>query len=76
LQNLIFGTQSARVYIEGSLRLDEWVGQDGNKRYGLSVMSWHCRLSKIGRSKPPCARDDGPAERTEIDPPPKDSIPF
>jgi single-stranded DNA-binding protein len=44
--------KGARVYIEGKLSLDEWTAQDGSKRHGLSVMSWHSRLSQIGRNKP------------------------
>jgi single-stranded DNA-binding protein len=44
--------KGARVYIEGKLSLDEWVGSDGQKRTGLSCMSWHCRLAQIGRNKP------------------------
>jgi single-strand DNA-binding protein len=44
--------KGAKVYVEGKLSLDEWTGQDGQKRTGLSVMSWHCRLSAIGRNKP------------------------
>jgi single-strand DNA-binding protein len=45
-------TKSARVYIEGRISIDEWTGQDGAKRSGLSCLSWHCRLAQIGRSKP------------------------
>lgn len=45
--------KGARVYIEGRLSLDEWTAQDGTKRHGLSAVSWHCRLSEIGRNKPP-----------------------
>jgi single-stranded DNA-binding protein len=55
--------KGARVYIEGSLKLDEWTGQDGAKRHGLSLMSWHCRLSQIGRNRPrraDSAREDRP----------------
>src|SRR5258705_7331090 len=55
--------KGARVYIEGTLKLDEWTGQDGAKRHGLSLMSWHCRLSQIGRNRPrrPAgAREDRP----------------
>jgi len=48
----------ARVYVEGILKLDEWTAQDGTKRHGLSVMSWHCRPSQIGRNKPRSG-DDG-----------------
>ena len=44
--------KGARVYIEGRLSLDEWTAQDGAKRHGLSLMSWHCRLSEIGRNRP------------------------
>jgi single-stranded DNA-binding protein len=44
--------KGARVYVEGRLEVSEWTGQDGAKRHGLSVMSWHCRLSAIGRNKP------------------------
>ncbi len=51
--------KGARVYVEGKLGLDEWTAQDGSKRHGLSVMSWHCRLSQIGRNKPP--RQEPPA---------------
>jgi single-stranded DNA-binding protein len=54
--------KGARVYIEGRLSLDEWTGQDGAKRRGLSLMSGHCRLAQIGRNRPPrAARDQGEA---------------
>ena len=42
--------KGANVYVEGRLALDEWTGQDGAKRHGLSVMSFHCRLAQIGRN--------------------------
>lgn len=51
--------RGARVYLEGSITLNEWTGQDGAKRTGLSVMSWHCRLAAIGSSKR--ERKDDPA---------------
>jgi single-stranded DNA-binding protein len=44
--------KGARLYVEGKLSFNEWTGNDGEKRVGLSVMSWHCRLSQIGRNKP------------------------
>jgi single-stranded DNA-binding protein len=50
--------KGARVYIEGRLTLDEWTAQEGVKRHGLSLMSWHCRLSQIGRNRP--RREDRP----------------
>ena len=40
--------KGARVYLEGKLSLNEWTASDGT---GLSVLSWHCRLSQIGRAK-------------------------
>jgi single-stranded DNA-binding protein len=44
--------KNSRVYIEGTLRLNSWTGQDGAERHGLSVMSWHARLAAIGRNRP------------------------
>ena len=49
LRKLVKG---ARVYLEGRLQLSEWTDRDGKPRHGLSIMSWHCRLSRIGRNKP------------------------
>jgi single-stranded DNA-binding protein len=43
--------KGVRVYIEGSMKLDAWTGQDGKERHGLSVMSWHARLAAIGKNK-------------------------
>jgi single-stranded DNA-binding protein len=57
--------KGSRVYCEGSLRLDEWTAQDGRTKHGLSVMSWHCRLSQIGRNKPRRERDDA-GERSKV----------
>jgi single-strand DNA-binding protein len=45
--------KGSRVYVEGRLSLDEWTGQDGVKRHGLSVAAWRCELPKIGRNRPP-----------------------
>ena len=46
--------RGARVYVEGKLSTSEWTGQDGKPRFGLSVMSFHCRLAQIGRQKGKC----------------------
>jgi single-stranded DNA-binding protein len=55
-------TKGAKVYVEGgALKIDEWTGSDGAKRHGLSCMSWHCRLSEIGRNKPKRQRKPTPA---------------
>jgi single-stranded DNA-binding protein len=48
--------KGARVYVEGRLSINEWTGQDGAQRHGLSVLSWHCRLAQIGRNKTPVPR--------------------
>jgi single-stranded DNA-binding protein len=48
--------KGSRVYLEGTLKLNEWTGADGGTRHGLSVMSWHCKLAAIGRNRP--KRDD------------------
>jgi len=53
--------KSARVYCEGKLSLDEWAGQDGVQRHGLSLMSWYFRLAEIGRNKPKREKAAAPA---------------
>jgi hypothetical protein len=44
--------KGARAYVEGTLKLEQWAGQDGAARHGLGCLSWHCRLAEIGRNKP------------------------
>jgi single-strand DNA-binding protein len=42
-----------RCYIEGTVKLDTWTGNDGIERHGLSVASFKCeRTHQIGRNKP------------------------
>jgi len=55
--------KGARVYVEGRLSCDEWTNAEGVKRFGLSVMSWHCRLSEIGRNKSKRAAASGDKEQ-------------
>ena len=43
--------KGSHCYVEGRLSTSEYIGHGGEKRLGLSVMSWHCRLSQIGRQK-------------------------
>jgi len=41
-----------KLYVEGTLRLNEWTGREGEKRTGLSVAAWKAeKLGAIGRSK-------------------------
>jgi len=72
--------KGARVYVEGRLSLNEWTTSDGERRVGLNIMSWHCRLAAIGRNK---IKSEKPKER-EFGTPPSanngivfdDEIPF
>ena len=57
--------KGARVYVEGSLKLDEWTAQDGTKRHSLSVMSWHCKLAAIGRNRPTKRESSDSEQRPE-----------
>jgi single-stranded DNA-binding protein len=41
-----------RCYIEGTIKLDSWRGNDGIERHGLSVAAFKCdRTHQIGRNK-------------------------
>jgi single-stranded DNA-binding protein len=52
-----------RCYIEGQIKLDEWTGQDGVKRTGLSVAAFKCeRTHNIGRNR--AKKDKEPVEQT------------
>jgi single-strand DNA-binding protein len=45
------------VYIEGSLKLSEWSGQDGERHTGLNVNAWKVEvLGKIGKRSYPASR--------------------
>ena len=40
------------VYVEGSIKLDTWTGNDGTERHGLSVAAFKCeRTHAIGRNR-------------------------
>jgi single-stranded DNA-binding protein len=42
-----------RCYIEGTVKLDAWTGNDGVERHGLSVAAFKCeRTHQIGRNRP------------------------
>jgi single-stranded DNA-binding protein len=42
-----------RIYCEGTIKLDQWTGNDGIERTGLSVAAWKCeRTHLIGKNKP------------------------
>jgi single-strand DNA-binding protein len=69
-----------RIYVEGTLKLDSWRGQDGTERHGLSVASFKLeKTHQIGRNRPKRERehehDDSP-QHLDPNPPPYDSIPY
>src|SRR5262249_21330223 len=63
-----------RVYVEGSIKLDTWTGNDGTERHGLSVASSKIDgTNNIGRNRPESGRisvaDGTAADRPENSPP-------
>jgi hypothetical protein len=44
------------------IRPEEWSGQDGARRAGLSCMSWHCGVAEIGRNR---AKEERRSEAAE-----------
>jgi len=42
-----------RVYVEGTIKLGEWIGKDGAERQGLNVAASKCEPThRIGRNRP------------------------
>jgi single-stranded DNA-binding protein len=57
-----------RVYVEGSIKLDTWRGNDGVERHTLAVAAFRCEQThKIGRAKEKRASDHASDEEQEID---------
>jgi single-stranded DNA-binding protein len=51
-----------RVYVEGTIKLDTWTGNDGVERHGLSVASFKCeRTHRIGRDRVKRSDEAAPA---------------
>jgi single-stranded DNA-binding protein len=45
--------KSDRCYIEGTIKLDTWRGNDGTERHALSVAAFKCEPThRIGRKTP------------------------
>jgi single-stranded DNA-binding protein len=70
-----------RVYIEGRIEISEWTGQDGARRSGLKVTSFHAiEVSKIGRRRERKATATSTADRPAASQVPNnfhsDEIPF
>jgi single-strand DNA-binding protein len=61
--------KNEKLYIEGSIRLEEWTGRDGDKRTGLSVVANRAEPPAIGRNKPKrasAANNAEPAQRPSM----------
>lgn len=57
-------TKGDRVYIEGSIKLDAWRGQDGVERHGLSVAAFRVEQThQIGRNRPKRSNNSKSAAR-------------
>jgi single-strand DNA-binding protein len=66
-----------RVYVEGSIRMDSWTGNDGVERHGLAVAAFRIdQTHRIGRNKPKRERTDGDRPAPHQADPLDDSIPF
>jgi single-stranded DNA-binding protein len=64
-----------RVYIEGTIKLDTWRGNDGVDRHGLGVAAFKCEQThRIGRKRErsETAAADGIASNNTFD----DEVPF
>ena len=54
-----------RIYVEGSVKLNTWVGKEGEQRSGLSVAVWKAeKLGQIGRNRPPTSKQPSSAHKT------------
>jgi single-strand DNA-binding protein len=68
-----------RIYVEGTLKLDEWNAADGQARHGLSISAWKAeKVSAIGKSRERRADADyhRPIETTNQNIGFNDEIPF
>jgi single-strand DNA-binding protein len=54
-----------RIYVEGSVKLNTWVGKEGEQRSGLSVAAWKAeKLGQIGRNRPPATKQPNSAPKS------------
>jgi single-strand DNA-binding protein len=59
-----------KIYVEGSIKLDTWRGNDGIERHTLAVSAFKCeRTHKIGRARDKRTSDHGSDEEHESDMP-------
>ena len=54
-ERLAGAAKGTRLYVEGTLKQEEWKDKDGFDKHGLSVAAWKCEKvgsSAIGRNRP------------------------
>jgi single-strand DNA-binding protein len=54
-ERLAGAAKGTRLYVEGTIKLEEWKDKDGFDKHGLSVAAWKCERigsSAIGRNRP------------------------
>jgi single-stranded DNA-binding protein len=62
-----------KIYVEGSIKLDTWRGNDGIERHTLAVSAFKCeRTHKIGRARDKRTSNHGSDEQHESN----DDMPF
>jgi single-stranded DNA-binding protein len=55
-----------RCYIEGTITINTWKGNDGVERHGLNVAAFKCEQThRIGRSRDKPKRDHTSSDRTD-----------
>ena len=65
-----------RCYVEGSIKIDAWRGNDGAERHGLSVAAYKVeRTHNIGRNRPKREQTDS-ADSEQKPAPHDDQAPF
>jgi single-stranded DNA-binding protein len=62
--------QGDKVYVEGTLSLNEWTAAGGEKKHGLPVSSWRSGPQRIGKYRAP--RPKQPAQHGTHAPLPPD----
>ena len=68
-----------KIYVEGSIKLDTWRGNDGVERRGLAVAAFKCEQThRIGRTREKRTSDhaNGEQRATNSDTNLNDEIPF
>ena len=65
-------TKGMKVYVEGRLKSDEWVGQDGEKRFGMEITANEVKFldrapgGDPGAEGQPAAREAEPGDAEDL----------